>query len=121
MNKIQVTTKAQLDELYKDNAFTLEGFSADEDNLADILNWIKKYTPVKREDFYIIEGKTMNEQYGLTGMNAYPAKNCNLVVMKLADMEEPCALALTRYNIGGRWFNDVVDNNAVREAKKANR
>ena len=118
MNIIKVTTKAQLDELYKDWSLTMEGFSPEEANLRDLLDWVRELTPLKREDIYTIEGAVMNREYGLTGTNAYPDKDCTLVCVKLADMEHPKRVTMPRFQIGGRWFYDIVENNARREAEK---
>ena len=118
MNKIQVTDRKTLDELYNESAFTIEGLSSDDESLGQLAEWVKNLTAFKREDFYIIEGRTMNREYNLTGTNAYPETNCTLVCIKLSDLEKPLALTLPRFEIGGRWFDDVVDNNARREAEK---
>ena len=115
MNIIKVTTKAQLDELYKDWSLTIEGLAPGEANLKELLDWVKELTPLKREDVYTIEGAVMNREYGLTGINAYPDKDCTLVCVKLADMEHPKRVAIPRFQIGGRWFADICDNNARRE------
>jgi len=109
MNIIKVTTKAQLDELYKDWSLTMEGLQPDEENLKALLDWVKELTPLKREDVYTIEGAVMNREYGLTGTNAYPDRNCTLVCVRLADMEKPNAVAIPRFQIGGRWFTDICD------------
>ena len=118
MNVIKVTTKAQLDELYKDWALTLEGFAPDEKNLKEFVDWVRELTPLKREDVYTIEGAVMNREYHLTGTNAYPEKDCTLVCIKLSDMENPNRVAIPRFQIGGRWFYDIVENNARREEEK---
>ena len=118
MNVIKVTTKAQLDALYEDWSLTIEGLAPDEKNLRDFLDWVKELTPLKREDVYIIEGAVMNREYHLTGTNAYPSKDCTLVCVKLADMENPNRVAIPRFQIGGRWFYDIVENNARREKEK---
>ena len=118
MNVIKVTTKAQLDALYEDWSLTIEGFAPDEKNLKELLDWVKELTPLKREDVYIIEGAVMNREYHLTGTNAYPDKNCTLTCVKLADMENPNRVAIPRFQIGGRWFYDIVENNARREEEK---
>ena len=47
MNIIKVTTKAQLDELYKDWSLTIEGLAPDEENLKQLLDWVKELTPLK--------------------------------------------------------------------------
>ena len=118
MNIIKVTTRAQLDELHKDWSLTIEGLSPDEANLKEFLDWVKELTPLKREDVYTIEGRVMNREYGLTGTNAYPETGCTIVCIKLADMERPNAVTRPRFQIGGRWFTDIVDNNARREEAK---
>ena len=118
MNVIKVTTKAQLDALYEDWSLTIEGFAPDEKNLKELLDWVKELTPLKREDVYIIEGAVMNREYHLTGTNAYPETDCTLVCVKLADMEHPNKVARPRFSIGGRWFYDIVENNARREEEK---
>ena len=118
MNIIKVTTKAQLDELYKDWSLTMEGLKPDEENLKALLDWVRELTPLKREAVYTIEGAVMNREYGLTGTNAYPDRNCTLVCVKLADMEKPNAVAIPRFQIGGRWFTDICDNNAIRESER---
>ena len=115
MNIIKETTKAQLDELYKDWSLTIEGLAPDEENLKELLDWVKELTPLKREDVYTIEGSVMNRMYGLTGTNAYPETDCTLVCVKLADMEHSDRVTMPRFDIGGRWFTDIVDNNAWKE------
>ncbi len=118
MNIIKVTTKAQLDELYKDWSLTIEGLAPDEENLKELLDWVKELTPLKREDVYTIEGSVMNRMYGLTGTNAYPETDCTLVCVKLADMEHSDRVTMPRFDIGGRWFTDIVDNNAWKETEQ---
>ena len=118
MNIIKVTTKEQLDELYKDWSLTIEGLAPDEGNLKQLLDWVKELTPLKREDVYTIEGSVMNLMYGLTGTNAYPVTDCTLVCVKLADMEHSDRVTMPRFDIGGRWFYDVVENNRMREEAK---
>ena len=118
MNVTKVTTKKQLDELYEDWALTLEGLSPDEKNLKELLDWVKELTPLKREDVYTVEGSVMNREYHLTGTNAYPEKDCTLVCIKLSAMENHRAVTYPRFQIGGRWFLDIVDNNARREEEK---
>ena len=118
MNKIKVNDRATLDALYNNSALTFEGVAATDENLKAVLSWVKNYTPLKREDVYVIEGGIMNREYGLTGDNAYPETDCTILCIKLDDMEKPMAVTLPRFTVGGRWFDDVVDNNARREAEK---
>ncbi len=118
MKVIKVTTKEQLDKLYKDWSLTIESLAPDEKSLKELLDWVRELTPLKREDVYTIEGAVMNRVYGLTGTNAYPETDCTLVCVKLADMEHPNRVTIPRFHIGGRWFTDIVDNNARREEDK---
>ena len=118
MNKITVNDRATLDALYNNSALTFEGVAASDENVKAVLTWVKNYTPLKREDVYVIEGSLMNREYGLTGDNAYPETDCTILCIKLDDMEKPMAVTLPRFTVGGRWFDDVVDNNARREAEK---
>ena len=67
---------------------------------------------------YTVEGSVMNREYHLTGTNAYPEKDCTLVCIKLSDMENHRAVTYPRFQIGGRWFYDIVENNARREEEK---
>jgi hypothetical protein len=115
MKVIKVIAKWQLKELYDDSALSIEGLKADEENLTALINWVKERTPLKREVVYTIEGNVMNRKYGLTGDNAYPNENFTIVCIKLADMEDFNAIVKPRFDIGGRWFDDIVNNNAARE------
>lgn len=109
----ELTTLNELNDL--GSALTIEGLA--EDSIKDFIDWVKKYTPMSKEDAYIIKGKTMNEIYKLTGDNAYPDE-CNIVSIKLEDMTNYETIIMPRFNIGARWFDDIVENNAIREKEK---
>lgn len=94
------------------SALTMEGLA--EDSIPDFIDWVKQYTPMKNERAYIVKGKTMNSVYGLTGNNAY-LDDCTIVSIKLEDMENSMAVVIPRFEIGARWFDDIVMNNAARE------
>ena len=117
MEKVYVETEEQLKELENSSALTFEGTSGTDEGLVRIFDWIKEYTPLKRETAYIINGKTMNRVYGLTGDNAYP-DFCNIVSVMLDDMEDFQKIIIPRFRVGGRWFDDIVDNNRRREEEK---
>lgn len=110
MNTITLTTKEELDTL--GSALTIEGLA--KESIPDFIEWIKQYTPMKSETAYIISGNTMNNVYHLTSNNAYP-KDLTIVSIKLEDMENAMAVVIPRFQIGARWFDDIVDNNARRE------
>ncbi|MDE6435052.1 MAG: hypothetical protein K2L07_12585 [Lachnospiraceae bacterium] len=107
MEIIRVNSREELDFLYEDNALTVVGLC--EEAIPDLFNILKENTTVHRERVFITSGKLMNEQYGLTGRNAYK-DDLTIVSISLEDFNvEP--MILKRFNFGGRWFNDVVDNN----------
>lgn len=110
MNTITLTTKEELDTL--GSALTIEGLA--KESIQDFIDWVKQYTPMKSETAYIISGDTMNNVYCLTGSNAYP-NDLTIVSIKLEDMENAMAVVIPRFQIGARWFDDIVDNNARRE------
>lgn len=117
METITVTSKKVLDELYKESALTLEGLIPD--TIPEFKNWIVDTTKsnMVNERFYITKGKVMNEVYKLTGDNRY-ADDLNIVSVKLSDIKNVGRLCIPRFEIKARWFDDIVDNNEMRERKK---
>lgn len=113
MEIIRLTELNELNDL--GSALTIEGLS--EESIPDFMNWVKQYTPMKKEIAYVIKGKTMNCLYNLTGDNAYP-DDCTIVSIKLEDMENYEKIVIPRFEIGGRWFDDIVANNSMREANE---
>ena len=113
MNIINVTTKEQLDALYNQSALTFEGLAADEENLNAVRNWLEEHGAIQHvePDFHIIKGELMNEVYGLSKNNAYPE---DLNIISVTDINQ-MAITIPRFEVGGRWFDDIVDNNASRE------
>jgi hypothetical protein len=112
MNIINVTTKRQLDSLYNQSALTWEGLSADEENLNAVKDWLEGHKALTSVEptFHIISGKFMNEQHSLSGTNAYPE---DLTIVSVTDINQ-MAITIPRFEVGGRWFDDIVDNNAMR-------
>lgn len=117
MEKTIVQNRRTLDELYAGSALTFIGQSDEDGNVKDIFDWIEGHTPLKRREAYVIKGELMNREYGLTGDNAY-RPDLTILCFRLDDMEAPMKLAIPRFQVGGFWFDDVVDNNARREAEK---
>lgn len=116
MNIINITTNEQLNALYNQSALTWEGLSSDEENLNAVKNWLKEHGAIidVEPTFHIISGEFMNEQYDLSGDNAYP-EDCTIV--SVTDINQ-MAIVIPRFEVGGRWFDDIVDNNAMREESK---
>ena len=62
---------------------------------------------------YWVKGKVMNDIYKLTNSNAYP-DDLNILILD-PDCYIVSRLVIKIYELGGRWFDDVVDNNLSRE------
>lgn len=115
MNKVFVTTKEELDALYNESALTFEGMNIDDKNLSDILGWLKtNHAIIKEPVFHITKGKLMNRTYELTGNNRYPD---DLNIVSITNIDQ-IKIAIPRFQVGGRWFDDIVDNNRMREEEK---
>ena len=109
------TADKYLKEFYADSSLTFEGVYLREAHL--YRDFFKKVTEVdETKPAYVISGKLMNDYYGLTGTNAYP-KDTNILVFKLNTFKDVMKIAIPRFQIGGRWFDDIVENNASREGK----
>lgn len=106
-------TPANEDELLKKfesgSALTFEGVRIDEAHL--YRDFFKQFTEVDAtKPCYIIYGRTMNNHYGLIGRNAY-ANDLNILVFPLDTFQSIVKIAVPRFQIGGRWFDDIVNNN----------
>ena len=114
INRKVIDSKEKLDELYKGSALTFTGVDDSEESINAMIKWLKQYTDVSDPfTINVIKGETMNREYGLTGNNAYP-NDLNFISIKLEDIKEVNKIVLTRLQVGGRWFDDIVDNNRVR-------
>ena len=112
IEKIYVTDTEKLEEFYDDWSLTFTGIIEEEAGL--YLDFLRQFTDVK-DRCYIVKGKLMNEYYNLHGDNRYD-DDLTFLVIKSEDIAEVAKIALPRFQIGGRWFTDIVDNNASREA-----
>lgn len=106
-----VTTKAQLDKLYSNSAFTIEGLA--EESISDLIAWLNENTTFTTNNpvVYVTKGNVMNEMYKLSESNAY---SDDLTIVSVIDIDL-MKVALKRFTVGGRWFDDIVDNNARRK------
>lgn len=112
INKIEVESKEQLNELYKGSAFTIEGFDTSTKNINKLVEWFEKYGGINNPlNLFIIKGSVMNSEYGLTGDNAYP-QDLNIISIKLENIKDVMKIVIPRFSIGGRWFDDIVNNNS---------
>ena len=103
-----VTTKEQLNKLYGNSAFTIEGLA--DDSIPDLMNWLEENTVFTTDNpiVYVTKGRVMNTEYLLTDNKAYQE---DLTIVSVIDIDS-LKIALKRFSVGGRWFDDIVDNNA---------
>lgn len=93
---------------YNSSALTLEGLSLE--SLPDYADYLDNACGLKDgATFDIIEGCKMNEYFDLTGETAYP-DDLHIVVIHLCFLKDPNKIVLKRFEFGGRWFDDVIDN-----------
>lgn len=108
---ITVTTNEQLQDLYEDNALTIEGLLPTEKNYIAFYDWILQYSAVKdnRLYFYNVSGSSINKFCGLKEGCSYPG-NYNVMCVLQRNLEIPLAFCVPKVQIGARWFRDVIDN-----------
>lgn len=114
MIKNYVVNQLELNNLYNQSALTWEGMNADEENLQAITDWLREHSAIGYNTmpiFHIITGELMNTVYGLIGNNAYPN---DLTLVSVTGIDQ-MKIAIPRFEVGGRWFDDIVDNNARRK------
>lgn len=108
----------KLDEFYNDSSLTFEGCTTDKDNIDYLYNWLKELGCIKEDNgplaIYTYKGSLMNDKYQLTGRNKYPA-DLNMITVMLKDINFNGKLPIARMELGGRWFDDIVENNRYRE------
>lgn len=112
MIKHEVTTVDELDELYDDSALTLMGLKTSDDSLGEYVEWINENSEgFKGEpEFWVITGEMMNRTYHPDRFEDFYPNDLHIVCVKLNDLFGLGKLALKRFDIGARWFDDVVDN-----------
>lgn len=119
MKKYTVNTDVTMslcNEFYDGSALTLEGLNLE--SLGEYADYLDCECGLKDGAvFHVISGDKMNYYYALSGTNAY-SNDLHIVVIKLSDLVNPDKIIMKRFEFGGRWFDDVVDNNA-RRARQA--
>lgn len=102
-----------LDQFYHHNALMFIGVIPEEAHL--YRDYFKQYSEIdESKPCYIVKGSMMNRHYYLTDTNAYP-DDLNILIFTLDTFKNIPGIAVPRFSIGGRWFDDVVDNNARRQ------
>ena len=113
MSKYKVVVaknEKDLDELYNCSALTIEGL--DPDSVYDFADDVVEHGGTV-DKVVMTSGKLMNQVYQLTGNNAYPDQ---LDIVSIVGNTLP--MVMRRFEFGGRWFDDIVDNNARRERNR---
>ena len=100
-------------EFCNNSMFTFEGIdieSKEGKSSLKELEAILRATGYKEKDFlmYWFKGSVMNKHYGLTESNAYPDDVTFLVIPNYYN-------PIVKIQIGARWFDDIVYNNAIRQ------
>lgn len=102
-----------LKELVDGSALTVEGLA--ESAIDSFLDWVEKTAGLRVRRAYVTKGSLVNREWGLTGNNAYQ-DDLNIVSVKLDDMEHWQKVVIPRMRVGGRWMDDIRDNNVRRES-----
>lgn len=114
MEKIYVNTKEQLKELENQSALTWEGLAVNDIDVG-LTQWLTDHkVDLTNAKANIITGEFMNKSYRLTGSNAYP-RDLSIVAITGIDVS---TIIMARFQVGGRWFDDIVSNNAMRQRSK---
>ena len=105
-----------LNEFYDDSSLTFIGVYVEESH--QYRDFFKQFTEVdETKPAYVISGKIMNDYYGLTGKNAY-SSDLDILVFKLDTFKDVMKICIPRFQIGGRWFDDIVENNRSHEEEE---
>ena len=115
MEKVIVKNRNQLNDLYNSSALTIEGLDPSDESLGQFKGVLEEAGAWHEDScFYITKGKVMNAAYKLHGRNAYP-DDCSIVSAMNIDLGK---VVFLRFQFGGRWFDDIVENNAQREGSR---
>ena len=118
--KIILADETKIRELENGSAFTWVGLSGLENDKETIVNCFKEekvLADVETFEFYIWKGKLMNQIYQLTSSNAY-SEDLTFVSIPLSMFKNIRKLAILKLQLGARWLDDIVDNNARRELEE---
>lgn len=108
---------SQLAHLDETEAIVVEGL--EEDSIQAFVNWASDIagTPVDVVEVYVMKGELLNRAWSLTGTNRYP-DDLTIVAVSFDQLYQPGSLAIPRFNVGARWWSDVMENNLRREGVK---
>ena len=105
---------AHLDET---EAIVEEGL--EDNSIQFFVNWVSDLAGTQNNVVivYKIKGAMLNEAWSLTGDNRYP-DDLNIVAISFDQIAFPGKLAIPRFNVGARWWSDILENNLRREQEK---
>ncbi|WP_295153494.1 hypothetical protein [uncultured Ruminococcus sp.] len=110
--------EARIKQLESESAFTWEGMTLDGENIDEIAKvFVSEELVLPETDEitgYVWYGSTMNSLYGLTGENRYQDD------LPFLSFDNKCFngtgnLHVFKMEIGARWLDDIVMNNALAE------
>lgn len=108
-DKILYSRISNLEEIQElDYALTFEGLVITYDNINAMFNWLQTLSPIKQKKFYLIKGSIFNQLFDLTE-DPYD-NDLNIICIDLNDIENINAVAVPRFQVGGRWLKDIISN-----------
>ena len=108
----------KLRKAYEGSYYTIEGTGGDLDEWKHGYEKLLSDNGIGKPSFWIdFTGKEMNEEFHLTGTNAYP-DDLHFLAFPLDGLDVG-KLSMFKLRMGDRWFDDIVDNNARREEENA--
>ena len=114
---VKVKTKKQCEELRKTWTLTFSGIPCDEDTLEGIVQWIEQYTAYTNKIVHVVSSDQINSWYKLSGREAFTA-NQNFICIKQFDLKDYNKIALTRFDVGGRWLKDIISDKLENQLKR---
>lgn len=111
--------KSKIKELEHSSAFTWEGMFLDRQNIDEIAEVFINAKVVKKETVlitgYIWSGRIMNDLYELHGDNKY-SDDLPFLCFDNKTFNGAGNLDVFKLSVGARWLDDIVRNNAIKEA-----
>lgn len=109
---------SKIEELANKSAFTWEGMTLDDENLAELAEIFIQEKLVKEDTEEIIGytwyGLTMNTMYDLHGENRYQ-DDLPFLSFELDSFDGSGELHVFKMMYGARWLDDIVRNNELNE------
>lgn len=109
-----IISNEKLRRAYDGSYYTITGAGG------DLQEWKNGYAAMLEEqsigtitEWIGFTGKDMNDEFHLTGNNEYP-DDLHFLAFPLTGLDVG-KLAIFKLQMGDRWFDDIVDNNARRE------